>query len=275
MLRYTRGMRNKRKRKRKDPDVESAPAEPKPQGIATAFGPLLERAGLNRLVHTRRTANPAKGAKAAHPSPNVPQHAPVRTAPPHGTAQSAAEPQLSQRELSLLHRAYQGVQPIDRPKRGRVAGSTRRVAATSAAPDASEDAAARARLSELVGGGVRFEVDWDEGFVQGLRAGQTPKLLGRLRGSGFAPEAELDLHGLRRDDVQRVVSEFVRRQHRLGRRYVLIITGKGQHSEGGRGVLGEALAEALAGGGAAPLVLAFASAHAKHGGRGAVAVMFK
>jgi DNA-nicking Smr family endonuclease len=67
----------------------------------------------------------------------------------------------------------------------------------------------------------------------------------------------------------------VRRQHRLGRRYVLIITGKGQHSDGGVGVLGEALAETLAGGGAAPFVLAFASAHAQHGGRGAVAVMFK
>ncbi len=269
-------MRNKRKRKRKDPAAESAPPEPKPQGIATAFGPLLERAGLNRLAHTQRTTSAAKAGKPGHRPQNVPQRAPTRAPGPQSTpAQPGEEPELSQRELSLLHRAYQGVQRIDRPKRGRVDGTARRVATATAAPDASEDAAARARLSDLVGGGVRFEVRWDEGFVEGLRAGQTPKLLGRLRGSGFAPEAELDLHGLRRDEVQRVVSEFVRRQHRLGRRYVLIITGKGQQSEGGRGVLGEALAETLAGGGAAPLVLAFASAHVKHGGRGAVAVMFK
>jgi DNA-nicking Smr family endonuclease len=269
-------MRNKRKRKRKDPAAQSAPPEPKPQGITTAFGPLLERAGLDRLAHTKKAAAAAAAGKVAQPSQNAPQRAPASPAPLQSTPRArAAEPELSQRELSLLHRAYQGVQRIDRPKRGRVDGTTRRAAVVAASPDASEDAAARARLSDLVGGGVRFEVRWDEGFVEGLRAGQTPKLLARLRGSGFAPEAQLDLHGLRRDDVQRAVWEFVRRQHRLGRRYVLIITGKGQHSEGGRGVLGEALAETLAGGGAAPFVLAFASAHVRHGGRGAVAVMFK
>jgi DNA-nicking Smr family endonuclease len=51
---------------------------------------------------------------------------------------------------------------------------------------------------------------------------------------------------------------------------VLIIHGKGAHSEGGIGVLEEACVEALTKGGAAPFVEAFATAPARFGGRGAI-----
>jgi DNA-nicking Smr family endonuclease len=268
----------KRKRKDKRDAQESSPPAPKAHGIATSFGPLLARAGLDRVVAAgaaakaavARPETPGRGRTAAHAAKAAEQAA---RAP--ADSEVAPDPELSQRELALLHRAYQGVQRIDRPRRDLVERPRRRAAGASASAPAGEDEAARQRLSELVGRGVRFDVRWEDGFVQGVREGTSPALLARLRGSGFAAEAELDLHGLRVAEVERAVSEFVRAQHRRGRRYVLIITGKGTRSEGGVGVLGEALAQALSAGGAAPFVLAFATAHGRHGGTGAVAVLFK
>jgi DNA-nicking Smr family endonuclease len=123
-----------------------------------------------------------------------------------------------------------------------------------------------------VAGGARFEVRWDDGLVEGLRKGASDKFLRRLSGAGFEPEATLDLHGLRRAQAERVVHDFVRAEHRRGVRYLLIIVGKGTHSEDGVGVLAEAAVEALTQGIAAPLVSAFATADTRHGGRGALAV---
>ena len=125
----------------------------------------------------------------------------------------------------------------------------------------------------LVSGGVRFNVHWDDGLVEGLRAGVSPKLLRRVTGAGFEPEATFDLHGLRRGEAVRAVHEFVREARRRGARYLLLIVGKGHHSEDGIGVLAEVAVEALTQGVAAPLVGAFASAHSRHGGRGALAVV--
>jgi DNA-nicking Smr family endonuclease len=72
--------------------------------------------------------------------------------------------------------------------------------------------------------------------------------------------------------VTDVVETFVRGHHRRGAKHLLIIVGKGLHSEDGQGVLLPALIDALTKGGAAPLVRCFASAHMTLGGTGAVAV---
>jgi DNA-nicking Smr family endonuclease len=183
----------------------------------------------------------------------------------------AGNTSLSSQELAVLHRAYVGVEPIRRPTRGRVRPSQPGQRAPAAGEDPA-DAEARARLAALVGAGVRFEVQRGDGFVQGLRQGTSEKLLRPLASSGYQPEATLDLHGLRRDEALRAVHDFVRAQQRTGARYLLIIAGKGQHSPGGVSVLREAVVEALTQGGAAPLVRAFASAHVRHGGSGALAV---
>jgi DNA-nicking Smr family endonuclease len=78
---------------------------------------------------------------------------------------------------------------------------------------------------------------------------------------------------MRRAPALRAVHDFVRAQQRSGVRQVLVIVGKGSHSEDGVGVLGAAAVEALTHSGAAPLVVAFASAHPRHGGSGAIAVL--
>jgi DNA-nicking Smr family endonuclease len=266
-------MRNKRKRgaRSRNSDSASGPAAADPAPavapeIGITIGALLKGAGLDRLV---REPPPVTLPPPGPATPSlVPE--PIRAAPgPRPRADHSAG------EFAALNQAYRGVAPIERPKRGRAVAQSREPRAVAPRAPGPDDEAARERLSALVAGGQRFRVERDEGWVRGLCEGTDPRSLRQLASARFAPEAELDLHGLRREDARRKVREFVRAQHRRGARYLLLIVGKGTHSENGIGVLGDALIEELIGGVVAPLVGAFASAHVQHGGEGAVAVRLK
>jgi DNA-nicking Smr family endonuclease len=172
--------------------------------------------------------------------------------------------------MRMLNDAYAGVQPLEHKRARKVVVSSERK--RIAEVDREEEAAARKRLAALVAGGIHFKVKTEDGYVQGQRAEVQFKQAQKLSGKGFAPDATLDLHGERTARVSDVVAAFVRSHHRRGAKQVLIIVGKGLHSEDGQGVLLHALIEALTKGGAAPLVRCFASAHSSLGGSGAVAV---
>jgi DNA-nicking Smr family endonuclease len=274
--------RNRRKHKGREETESDAPPKPaKPPEVGTGLKALLERAGLSALPK-----NPEKSAKAqrsghvgAGSAAQAGRAAGIgkgASAPPPAGPQPGQKPRApySTADLSALNQAYRDVEPIRRPQRKRKA----------AVPDVSpirrraadpEDEAARARLSALVGGGVRFELRWDDGFVQALRAGGSSGALARAGSARFEPEASLDLHGRQRAEAQRVLGEFVRTEHRRGARRLLVIVGQGQHSADGVGVLGSAAVETLTAGVAAPLVLAVASAHPSLGGKGALAVVLR
>ena len=106
--------------------------------------------------------------------------------------------------------------------------------------------------------------------VEAKRKGAAERTLLLLLRGELTPEARVDLHGLGRDEAMRVVGRFVKDARMKSRLTVLIIHGKGAHSEGGIGVLEEACVEALTKGGAAPYVEAFATAPTRFGGRGAI-----
>jgi DNA-nicking Smr family endonuclease len=265
-------MRKKRKRGARSRNSDSASAGQAADSatlaapaIGIAIGSLLKDAGLDRLG---REPPPVTLPPPGPATPSlVPE--PLRVPAERLRAEHSAG------EFAALNQAYRGVDPIKRPKRGRTVAQGR--AARVVAPRAAgrDDQAARERLSALVAGGQRFRVERDDGWVRGLREDTDPRTLRQLASARFEPEAKLDLHGLRREDARRTVREFVRAQHRRGARYLLLIVGKGTHSEDGIGVLGDALIEELIGGVVAPLVGAFTSAHVQHGGLGAVAVRLK
>jgi DNA-nicking Smr family endonuclease len=262
-------MRKKRKRRpraRNSDGTSAGPAEsgaaaPAPE-IGIAIATLLKDAGLDRVA---LGPPPSPGPAAVSLIPE-----PVRAAPaPPARADHTAG------EFAVLNQAYRGVDPIKRPKRGRTVAQARVPRLAAPPVPGPDDQAARERLSALVSGGQRFRVERDEGWVRGLREDTDRRSLRQLASARFEPEARLDLHGLRRDDARRTIREFVRAQHRRGARYLLLIVGKGTHSEDGTGVLGDALIEELIGGVVAPLVCAFTSAHVQHGGTGAIAVRLK
>lgn len=94
-----------------------------------------------------------------------------------------------------------------------------------------------------------------------------------LRTGKMHLEATLDLHGLTIQDALRTMHAFLLESRALGRRRVLIVHGKGTHSEYGaplREAVVSDLLEATSG-----LVHAFASAASSDGGEGATVVMLR
>jgi DNA-nicking Smr family endonuclease len=184
---------------------------------------------------------------------------------------------LTAAELSAFNDAYRGVKPL---KRKSVV--TRRVPVPAPVKPLIDpvalaaDREARERLGALVAGDVKFELQAErDGYVQALRQGTNRKLLSAVQSKSFAPDATLDLHGFRAAEAASRVHDFVRHEHKRGARRLLLIVGKGSHSEDGASVLGPVVREALIRSGAAPLISAFASAHESLGGRGALAVLLR
>jgi DNA-nicking Smr family endonuclease len=253
----------RRRKNRRDEKHESAHASNKPAPEATtSLGALFKEAGLGKIAATARK-----------PAPATPQTlAPAAAPPRHATRAPAVSPAA---ELRMLNDAYAGVRPLSKPAlHGGAPARPQPVQRAHAdQEDRVEEAAARARLAALVAGGVRFKVIRDDDYVSGYRTDASPKLLARISGKGFAPDATLDLHGQRFAQVRDVVASFARAHHRKGARQLLMIAGKGLHSADGVGVLRDALIDALTQGAAAPIVIAFATAHASQGGTGAIAVL--
>lgn len=264
-------MPRKRKRAAQRRDVDAAP-KPPPK-VATALGAVLKNAGV--------TARPQAKQK-------VPVPAPVTLAPPGPpslipvTLRPESTRELTTTELRMLNDAYDGARPLGSQKKRAKPLAEREVAArdrgriaAAATRERADELAARTRLAALVSEGVRFKLRREDDYVEGLRADTSPKLLTRLAGKGFAPEATLDLHGLRVSQVGPAIEKFVRTQQRRGARNVLLIVGKGLHSEDGVSALAPAAVEALTQGLGAPWVIAFSTAHAVHGGGGALAVLLR
>jgi DNA-nicking Smr family endonuclease len=92
----------------------------------------------------------------------------------------------------------------------------------------------------------------------------------RLRRGQWAIQAQVDLHGLRRDEAREALQAFLRLSRRLGHRCVRVVHGKGLGSPGKSPVLKSRVRAWLI---QSRAVLAFVQARASQGGHGAVIVL--
>jgi DNA-nicking Smr family endonuclease len=269
-------MPRKRKRARvaQQRAAETGAARPAPQ-VTTALGLVLKQAGVTAQS---TKAKRAPLAPATLPPPGPPPPTPA-TVPPKAAGGADG---LTTAELRMLNDAYEGARPLAaRPARAKpiaereIGTRDPKRAAAAHAQSRSDELAARSRLAALVSEGVRFKIRREDECVEALRVDTSPKLLARIQAKGFTPEASLDLHGLRVHQVEAAIERFVRTHQRRGARHVLLIVGKGLHSEEGVSVLAPAAIAALSQGLAAPWVIAFSTAHAVHGGTGALAVLLR
>jgi len=102
------------------------------------------------------------------------------------------------------------------------------------------------------------------------RRGIGPEVVRKLRRGAWTVQAQLDLHGLRRDEAREQVAAFLREASRHGLRCVRIIHGKGNGSPGREPVLKSKVKAWLV---QKHEVLAFTQARGTDGGHGALIVL--
>jgi DNA-nicking Smr family endonuclease len=138
----------------------------------------------------------------------------------------------------------------------------------------------RARQRERDEAAVMLEAISDEFDVESLldtdealsfrRPGIGPEVVRKLRRGVWAIQAQLDLHGLRRDEARERLSGFVHDARRHGLRCVRVIHGKGNGSPGREPVLKSKVKTWLV---QKQEVIAFTQARACDGGAGALLVL--
>ena len=119
----------------------------------------------------------------------------------------------------------------------------------------------------------RFVVEASGDAVTGRAEDVSRAVLAKLRAGDAAPDREVDLHGLAARDAKRRLVHALREAHAEGSRCVLVVHGRGVHSE--KPVLRSALPEWLQEAPLSELVLAFASAPRALGGSGATLVWLR
>jgi DNA-nicking Smr family endonuclease len=118
---------------------------------------------------------------------------------------------------------------------------------------------------------VETLLDTDEA-LSFRRRGVGPEVVRKLRRGVWAIQAQLDLHGLRRDEAREQLAAFLREAVRSGLRCVRVVHGKGNGSPGREPVLKGKVRSWLV---QKNEVIAFTQARAQDGGHGALLVLLR
>lgn len=130
-----------------------------------------------------------------------------------------------------------------------------------------EQAALQESLSDAFDLGTLLHSDESLSF---RRSGIGPDVVLKLRRGIWTVQAELDLHGLNREEAREALVAFLARSHAAGKRCVRVIHGKGLGSPGRVPVLKSRVPSWLM---HKRQVLAFVQASAPQGGAGALLVL--
>ena len=99
-----------------------------------------------------------------------------------------------------------------------------------------------------------------------------PDVVRKLRRGGWVIQAQIDLHGLRRDEAREQLAAFLRESASRGLRCVRVVHGKGNGSPGREPVLKHRVHSWLV---QKSSVIAFTQARAAEGGNGALVVLLE
>jgi len=166
----------------------------------------------------------------------------------------------SKADREALQKAFADVKPLSGESRKRVM------------PPAESPAA----RPPAIGGAARQPNDplmverEGNGIVLGRRRTAHSSIIDALEDPKLEVEAECDLHGHTAREAEREVHRFVRKSQQTGKRWVLIIVGKGLHSPGGKGALKDHMVDTLSKRTPSRFILAFRTAPRHLGGTGAL-----
>jgi DNA-nicking Smr family endonuclease len=182
-------------------------------------------------------------------------------------AAEQAERQRQELARTAFARAVGPVQPLADVRR--VHGHTPRPEPLPRQREADERAALREALSDEVD--VESLLLTDDG-LSFRRPGLSADVVTRLRRGQWAIQAQIDLHGLRRDEAREQLAAFVRQALQRSQRCVRVVHGKGLGSPGGEPVLKGKVQRWLA---QCAEVIAFTQATRAQGGAGALVVLLQ
>jgi len=168
---------------------------------------------------------------------------------------------------SLFARSVGEVTPLADPARAELRAAPPRPEPRQRQRD--EAAALRATLSDEFDVDTLLETDAALSF---RRPGVGPDVVRKLRRGGWVIQAQIDLHGLRRDEAREQLADFLREATHHGLRCVRVVHGKGHGSPGREPVLKQRVHGWLA---QKSCVIAFTQARAAEGGSGALVVLLE
>jgi DNA-nicking Smr family endonuclease len=167
----------------------------------------------------------------------------------------------------VFSRSVGRVQPL--PEHGRGEPTVVKPAPLPLQRERDERAALREALSDEVD--IESLLLTDDG-LSFRRPGIGADVVARLRRGQWTIQAQIDLHGLRRDEARERLAAFVRQALRQGQRCVRVVHGKGHGSPGREPVLKARVQRWLA---QCDEVIAFAQATGPQGGAGALLVLLE
>ena len=182
-------------------------------------------------------------------------------------ARERAEAARLERERNLFSHAVGRVSTL--PSTGRVEPARPRVEPEPRQREQDEQAVLREAISDEFD--VETLLDTDEA-LSFRRPDIGINVVRKLRRGGWTIQAQIDLHGLRRDEAREQLAAFLRDVVRRGLRCVRIVHGKGNGSPGREPVLKEKVKRWLV---QKDQVIAFTQARAADGGHGALLVLLR
>ena len=175
--------------------------------------------------------------------------------------------QESRRDAELFRQSIGEVAPL--PHSGKASPGMPRPLPIPRQRMADEQAALEESLSDEFNVDTLLDTDEALSFA---RPGIGPDTLRKLRRGHWVIQAQLDLHGMRRDEARETLAEFLRNAAKRGLRCLRVIHGKGLGSVNREPVLKNKVRNWLV---QKEEVIAFCQARAADGGAGAIVVLLK
>src|SRR5207237_5581303 len=136
---------------------------------------------------------------------------------------SKKRPAINQEDIDAFHEAVQGTKPLKSDK----TRITSPLPAKNPIPRHLKKEIEPLNLNES----LELDLVQSEEFISWKQAGISNKILRNLRNGQYNIEATLDLHGYKVDQARIAVDEFLQQCLHERTRVVLIIHGKGHHSQ--------------------------------------------
>lgn len=270
-------------RKKRPPIARSVPRAENDEALPRSHHEKMAHKPFSAALSNLKLEKPTRTKTVSRPETPKPSPSTIRNAPSSPQSAQPPAPRPAPRGNELSHHSYEdrvsfreamrGVRPLGQaePKRKKKKGVAVPRVRIEPEKRRDPDAEAMAQLDALVEPDYRYRFEKDGSSIRALRVGAHLSHLSALA-EAFVPEASLDLHGLRGDDAERAILQFVRAKHQEGKRQLLIIHGRGKGSAGGAGILVDVAVDTLSRTGLSKIVLAFASAPRHLGGAGALVV---